>query len=190
MKHLFLVIYFFHGFVACSQHIPLKSARHGLDLVFSKRMTKDSVIADVTFENGKDDFVDILRFDNVGTGRGPEPFILSSKPAIASDELGLISSTLQRDSLASLLGLIDSMNTKIEKRISSEGFCFRVTYRYNQSIIQYFISTKESATDIFKAVEGRLIRIGDNECLNSFYKFLYGTRLIEKTSSASIRWKY
>jgi hypothetical protein len=191
MKRLIVVITLLTvPLLALSQYYPLKSARHGLDLIFSSKITKEQIIDDVLFLDGQDSIVDIVRFDNVGTGSGEGRLIISSKKPIQSDEVGLISFDLQKDSLSSLLDLITRLNTAVHKSISSDGYCFRITYRNKRNISQYYISTKESATNIFKQIEKKLLSLGDGESHYRFYEFLYGTRLIEKTSGTTIRWKY
>ncbi len=162
------------------QDLKLKSARHGLDLIYDDTISKDSIISDTRFADGKNSIVDILRFDNVGdTQGGGGGFIISSKLPVNSDSLGLNPLQLEVDSLKSLLYLVQELDTKNHKRPSG-NINFRMTYRFDGTIYQYFVEGGKESTKYFKNIERRIIAMDNGDALKRFYHFLWTSPLLKK----------
>jgi hypothetical protein len=191
MRKSFIPLIFFvaiQTFTFC-QGFKLKSARHGLDLIYKRNVSKEEIIENVRFLDGRDESIDIIRFDNVATTIGGDgPLIISSKEPIQVDSLGLIPLKLHADSLVSLMYLIEASDTKIYTRTRSE-YLFRVTYRSNGNIQQYYIAEAASSTNYFKKIESWLLNVNNNDALEKFYRFLGPSRLLNY-SSKGVQWKY
>jgi hypothetical protein len=167
-------------FSVLGQSFKLKSARHGLDLILKSNVSKDSIINDTRFADGKDDIVDILRFDNVGEIHGSDiVFIISSKLPVPSDSIGLNPLKLEKDTLKSLLNLIQELDTKIYKRPSG-SISFRMTYRFDGTLFQYFIGGGKESTEYFKKIERRIVTMDNQDALKRFHHFLWTSTLLKK----------
>jgi hypothetical protein len=201
IKHLVDMVQKFGNIIGClilllvstitarAQSIDPRSARYGIDLVFSEKYSKDEIFRHQLFDETPDTIVNVLRLDNVGTSES-FPLIVSSKYPTRSNGYGLNSVKLSADSLSKLLVVVKNLDTKQYKKVVSDGFCFRITYRFNQETFRYFMVTKESATAVFKEIERHLQNFRDEKALLTYYRFLYGSRLVEATSDKTIRWKY
>ncbi len=175
--------------IAFGQGIGLQSSKHGHDLIYGINVSKEAIIDDTMFADGKDEKVDIIRFDNVGTTIwGDGPLIISSKEPIRVDSLGLTPLKLQVDSLRGLIHLTKDLDTKIYRRLPSE-YLFRVTYRFEGNIYQYYIAGAESSTDFFKKIEHRIMKMSTKEALRKFYHFLGSSRLLKRSSDGP-KWIY
>ena len=83
-----------------SEAQQLKSLDYGLKMMLSD-VPKEQLIGDIRFEQGPDDNVDVIRLDHVGPNLWP--LIISSKMPVPTDSLGILSFSLQTDSLRKLL---------------------------------------------------------------------------------------
>jgi hypothetical protein len=178
-------IFFFISFACCAQQIPLRPFSHGLRMV-QEDVNKQQLMDELRFENGPDETVDVIRFDQVSPKS--VPLIISSKMPIASDSLGIISFRLQEDTLSRFLKMIDQVNPKFETR-KSNGILIRVTYRFEQELAQYYMKDSLITTIFFKMIEGRLITNNDLQALEEYYKFLTPTGLLMPKGRKKI-WKF
>ena len=163
-------------FLSCStdaQNHQLKSIAHGLEMMLND-FPKEQIIDEIRFEDGKDDNVDVIRFDHVGPNLFP--LIISSKLPVSTDSLGILSFKLQKDTLANLLFMIDHVNPKVYSR-KVDYVLIRVTYRYKKRQEQYYVTNGKVTTGFCKMIEKKLNTNKDQVALNKFYEFLARTGL-------------
>jgi hypothetical protein len=167
--------------VGQGQTTKLQSSRYGIDLIYGTKGYDKRLVIDYTrFEDGIDNNVDILRFDNVGyTFGGDGPLIISSKEPVWVDSLGLTPLKLQADSLKSLISLIEILDTKTHVKLGDK-FEFRITYRVDGKINQYFVKDAKLSTEFFKAIEKRIIKMNNKEALDKYYHFLWPSMLLKR----------
>jgi hypothetical protein len=179
MRHL-LSFLFILSASAClyGQPSELKPAKHGIDLIYDTHTTKEMVISDVIFEDGEDPEVDIVRFDKYA-GPGVLPLVISSKMPVQSDEFGLNPGKLHSDSLAMFLAVVHNLNTGIIKRPRFDGWLFRITYRLNGMVRQYYVSNAKDPTGYFRKIEQRLSMINDAGIMERFYSFLGQSEFVD-----------
>jgi hypothetical protein len=197
-RQLIIFFAFLCSLSAVGQGFKLKSVKQGFDMIYRTDISKDSVINYTRFEDGRNDKVDILRFDNIGnTGGSDLGFIISSKQPVPSDSLGMNFFKLNSDSLKSLIRLIHSLDTKIYKRVSG-GISFRMTYRFEGIISQYFIGGGKESTEFFKKIEQRILLMENKEAIERLQHFLWTSDLLKKRSDGiqtysprgQIQWAY
>jgi hypothetical protein len=149
------------------------------ELSRSPKITKEQVIDEVPFVDAEGAAtLDILRLDALGTFSG-FPVVISSRAQLYAKSRWVETAVLSPDSLSALLQAIEQLNTKLSHRTTKGRFCFRVTYRFNSQVRQYFIDTEESAVRIFKVVERRLQNFGDKQALHALYQFVFGAELAQ-----------
>lgn len=183
--------------VIYSQQVHLRSAREGLRIIHGRDVSKEEIMEYLLFEDGRDSDVDVIRFDNVGWVLGGKgPLIISSKLPIRIDSLGLIPLKLQVDSLRRLVKLIAQLNTgehkNVLKRIEADptkNQIFRITYRMNGNLEQYFVTSLEECTSYFKRLESCLKSMRNEEPLQMLYQFLVSSELVVIAKDGP-RWKY
>ncbi len=198
VKKEIIVFFLLSSLSATGQEYKLKSVKHGFDIIYRGDISADSIINYTRFDDGKDDKVDILRFDNIGNTGGTDlGFIISSKQPVASDSLGMNFFKLNPDLLKSFIKLIQGLDTKINKRVSG-GILFRMTYRSDGMISQYFIGGGKESTEYFKKIEQRILLMNNKEALERFIHFLWTSDLLKKRADGiqtysprgQIQWTY
>lgn len=170
------------------QGIKLQSARHGLHLI-NGNVPMEAVIDDIRFADGKDDNVDIVRFDILSESHGfPVPLIISTKEPILVDSLGQIPLKLHSNSLRVLIDFISQYDLKVHKKKYSE-YLFRVTYRFNGHVYQYYVATAEASSNFFKTIVEMFQKEEGKEALNRLYEFIGSSGLIKGSRNGQV-WKY
>ena len=176
-----LLILFLIIFQNCSpQTTRLQSAKHGLDLIYAN-IPKEEIINDVKFiDSSSDKKVDILRFDNVGEVHGDlRPLIISVFMPKQVDDLGLYPALLPQDSLSKLIDFVILRHSKITSRPQFDDGNFRITYRRQGIIGQYYVVSVKASSIFFKEIESKLNMSGNKDALKQLYNFLYSSSLIE-----------
>lgn len=183
---------------ATGQDFKLKSVRQGFDMIYRADISKDSVINYTRFEDGRDDKVDILRFDNIGNTNGADlGYIISSKQPVPTDSLGMNFFKLNSDTLKAFIRFIHNLDTKIYKRVPG-GISFRMTYRFEGIVSQYFIGGGKESTEFFKQIEQRILLMDNKEAFDKFFHFLWTSDLLKKrvdgyqtySPRGQIQWTY
>jgi hypothetical protein len=175
-------------FLSCSskaQTNQLKSWRHGLDMKLHD-IPKEELIEEMRFEHGKDDTVNVIRFDHIGNGI--YPLLISSSLPVPTDSLGFLAFKLQKDSLYDFIDMIDNVNPKVYSRKIDEVL-IRVTYRFEGRVAQYYVTNTRITTHFFKIIERKLIAYKEPGALKKFYSFVgrTGTRI---RVHGKTTWKY
>jgi hypothetical protein len=165
------------------QPVPLKSVTHGLKMM-NEDVPKETIIGDIKFQDGADDTVSVVRFDNVELGL--YPLIVSRKIAVTTDSLGLLSFKLAGEPLENFLWFVDNFDPKFHRQ-RVDGILLRVTYRINGEIKQYYITDRKITTAYLLTIEKQLNEVGDPNVLEPFYKFVSSTGLI-KSVRGKIVW--
>src|SRR5579859_8051657 len=160
----------------------LKSVKHGLHLMYGI-VSKDELIDDVRFADGKDETVTIIRFDNNGHAQSGEelPFTISSKEPIRVDSLGLTSLRMNPDTLEHLLDLVSKCENKEYKFPGQRSTLIRVTFRRHGISEQFYIADEIVATRLFKKIERLFLRLNDKTALRKLYFFLGPSNLLRYT---------
>jgi|GEM_PF-6825878 len=176
---IFSVTFLLLAVPGCAQK-QLKSVKHGLHLMYGE-VSKDELIADVEFKDGKDETVTIVRFDNNGRARSGEllPFIISSKEPIRVDSLGLTSLKMNSDTLEHLVNLISNCGHKEYKFPGKSSTLIRVTYRRHGILEQFYVADEISATDLFKQIERMFKSLNNENTLEKLYFFLGPSNLMK-----------
>lgn len=171
----------------CSaQHQELRTTSHGLKMMLTD-VPKEQLIDEVRFQEGFDRHCDIIRFDHIGPSL--YPLIVSSRKAVPTDSLGLISFHMQKDSLRKFLKMIDGVNQKVHEMPSVDMVLIRVTYRLNDTIFQYYVTNPFKATKFLRMIEEKLIANGDLDALDLFYEFIGKTDL-RRNINGVFKWVY
>ncbi len=173
------------SYVVQGQTHQLKPTKYGLDMML-RDIPKEQLISDIRFEDGIDDTVGVVRFDHVGPNL--YPLIISSKLAVPTDSLGLLSFKMQPDSLFKFLWTIDNVNPKFQTRDVDE-ILIRVTYRFKGEVKLYYMKNFKITTGYFWIIEQSLKSYQDKDALEKFYKFLARTGLF-KSEYGVRKWKY
>jgi hypothetical protein len=193
LKHsIYIAIVIVVRTFAFGQGVKLASSKHGFDLVYGD-LSKEVIIDNVKFDSGRDGKTDILRIDHACLVSGSiSPLIISSREPIPVDSLGLFRIKIQEDSLKLLLRIIRVNDTKISKRpsIHSGPGLFRVTYRSERNINQYYTIDVRSSTSLLKKIEQKLINSSDKEILRTFYSFLGSSGLLKYSPDGRDKWRY
>ncbi len=179
----FMLVFLLFGSAIHGQTLHLKPFRRGMKIM-NEDVPMDTIIHEIMFQDGMDDTVSVVRFDNVG--RGLYPLIISSKLPIRTDSLGLLSFNLQADTLENFLWLIDNTMLRFHNR-NFDRVLIRVTYRYHGHIKQYYVTNAKITTGYLLNVEKQLVSNGNSNALKTFYKFVSGTGLI-KSVRGKIVW--
>lgn len=167
------------------QTYQLKSTANGLDMML-RDVPKEELIREMRFDHGKDDTINVIRFDHVGPNL--YPLIISSKLPLPTDSLGILSFKLQKDTLYNFLEAIDNVTPKIYSR-NLDYVLIRVTYRFEGRMEQYYITNARIATGFLKMIEGKLVANGDKEALDKFYLFIARMKL-QKDVHGKRTWIY
>jgi hypothetical protein len=175
---------FTYSSVAQSSH-KLKSTKHGLRMMFGD-ISKEEIIDEMRFEDGPDREIDVIRFDHVGPNLFP--LIISSKMPVATDSLGILAIKLNKDTLHNFLEMIDLVNPKSRSR-KMDKVLVRVTYRYNDSLAQYYVTDALITTKFLKAIEKKLISNSDPKALETFHEFI-GPMRLRKVVNRRFVWVY
>ena len=168
-----------------AQNSPLKSASHGLDMML-KDVSKEQLIEEMRFEDGKDDTIGVVRFDHVGPNI--YPLIVSAKLPVATDSLGILSFKLQKDTLYNFLYTIDHINPKVYSR-HLDKVLIRITYRFHGRLAQYYVTNAKIVCGFFRIIEKLLVDNKDTDALDKFYQFVAETRLLKGVNGKRV-WVY
>jgi len=168
-----------------SEAQQLKSLDYGLKMMLSD-VPKEQLIGDIRFEQGPDDNVDVIRLDHVGPNLWP--LIISSKMPMPTDSLGILSFSLQTDSLRKLLTIVDNVNPKIYSR-KVDYVLVRVTYRIDGRLEQYHVTNARIVIGFLRFFEDHLKLYDDTKALNIFYLFTARMNL-HKLENGKRVWKY
>ena len=163
-------------FLSCSgaaQTDQLKSRMYGFDMML-RDIPKEKLIEEIRFKDGKDDSINVVRFDHIGPSL--YPLIISAKLPVPTDSLGILSFKIQKDSLYNFLEMIDNVTPKVYSRNRDEVL-IRVTYRFEGRVAQYYVTNTRITTGFLKMVERKLIAYKDPEVLDKFYRFIAEMRL-------------
>jgi hypothetical protein len=171
---IYILISFLHWHVINGQSLKLKSFYHGRTMA-NTDVSMDSIIYEIMFEDGKDDTVSVVRFDNP---LGLQPLIISSKLPVPTDSLGHQSIKLSGEQFENFLWLVDKVDCKFYSR-KFDGVLLRVTYRYHGKVKQYYVTNRIITTGYLLLIEKQLRNDSDPSILQTFYKFVSGTRLIK-----------
>ncbi len=182
---IFIIVLQLVPCLANSQSVVLKSSRHGLDMMLTD-VSKDQLIQEIRFKDGTDTAVDVVRFDHVGLNL--YPLIISSKLAVPTDSLGLLSFVLKKDTLSRFLEMIDHVNAKVYTR-EADGVLVRVTYRLDGRLFQYYVTNPIVTSAFLKMIERKLVDNKDDHALQTFYKFIARMKLM-KSVNGKRAWKY
>jgi hypothetical protein len=183
-----LLIFPLLSLLCCSsnaQTVEMKSTAYGLDLML-RDFPKKTIIDEMRFEHGKDSVINVVRFDHVGPSL--KPLIVSSKLPLPTDSLGILSFTLQKDSLQEFLDTIDKVNPKAYSR-NLDFVLIRITYRLDGRLEQYYVTNARVASAFLRMIESRLTANGDPEVLHKFYEFVAPMNLLTVTNR-KLTWKY
>ena len=104
MRYLLILILSFLSALVYCQEYTLKSTEYGLDMML-RDMPKEKIIEEIRFESGKNDTINVIRFDHVGPNM--YPLLISSELPITTDSLGILSFKLQKDTLHNFLWMIN-----------------------------------------------------------------------------------
>jgi hypothetical protein len=113
--------------------------------------------------------------------------IISSKPPIPTDSVGILSFKLPSDTLENFLWGVDNTSAKIYSR-NFDDILIRVTYRYHEQIKQYYVTNRKVASAYLLTIENELINNNDSGALKKFYLFISKTGLV-KGVRGKIVWK-
>lgn len=130
----------------------------------------------------------LMSFDLTTLARICIPLIISSKPPVATDSLGILSFKLHKDTLDAFLEMIDNVTPKMYSR-NSDGVLLRVTYRYEGRLEQYYVTNPIVTTEFLKLIEKKLVDNGDTGALQTFYRFISEMRL-QIAVNGKRKWKY
>jgi hypothetical protein len=153
--------------------MPLKGARYGRVQMLTD-VAKERLIDGMQFFDGADDKSDVVRLDFVAPNC--IPLIISSKKVIPSDSLGLHTITLSKESLASIVDMVNLSNAKINNR-RVDYILLRVTYRHDGDIFQYYVTNETIVAAYLASIEKRFEQAENNEALKSFYEFIQPAEL-------------
>jgi hypothetical protein len=168
----------------------LKSTKHGLDLIYGSKY-KEEIINEVVFKGGVDETIPVIRFDHVGTGTGIFiPLFIATKEVIPTDSVWLIAIKLDSLQMAVLQETINESNTKIYEMESIGYGDFRITYRFNQRILQYYLLNPVNSTKFFRKIEQVILKVNDSGISDRFYSFLHFVGLISYAASGNHKWNY
>jgi hypothetical protein len=173
--NLFILLLLVSACIVQAQPTRLKSARFALKLMHED-VSKDSILNEIRFEDGRNDTLDIVRFDNVELGL--YPLIISTHMPIKTDSLGQLSFKLADEQFENLLWLIDRVECKSFTR-NFDGILLRATYRYHGDIKQYYVTDRKIVTAYLLLIEKELKTTADPDVLRTFYKFVSSTGLIK-----------
>ena len=177
-----LALLLFYG--SCNQ-TPLKSTSHGLHMMLGD-VPKEELIREMRFEHGKDDNINVIRFDHIGPNL--YPLIISSKLPVETDSLGILSFKLQKDALYNFLEMIDNVNPKMHRQ-NPDYVLIRVTYRFEGRMEQYHITNAKIATGFLRLIERKFVTNGDPDALEKFYEFVAPMNL-QKAVDGKKTWRY
>jgi hypothetical protein len=149
-------------------------------------VAKEALIEEMRFEHGEDTAINVIRFDHIGPNL--YPLIISSRLPLATDSLGILSFTLQRDTLINFLEMIDHVNPKMRTR-KFDKVLLRVTYRFEGRLDQYYVTNPIVTTEFLKLIERKLINNKDSKLLEIFYRFIAETGL-QVGVHGKRTWKY
>jgi hypothetical protein len=155
------------SFACTAQQYPLKSYEHGLKVMLTD-VPKEEVIDEIRFKDGKNETIDVVRFDHVG--ENSVPLIISSKTAVPTDSLGILSFSLPNDTLVNFLQMIDHVHPKYPGR-RVDDVLIRVTYRFKGELEQYYMTNSSLTCSFFYMIVNRLKTNKDRAALNTFYRF-------------------
>jgi hypothetical protein len=159
--------------VSNAQTSTLKSTAHGLNMMLGDP-SKEALLEEMRFEHGKDSSINVIRFDHIGPNL--YPLIISSRLPVATDSLGILSFTLQKDTLHNFLEMIDNVNPKMHSR-KFDKVLIRVTYRFEGKADLYYVTNPIVTTEFLKLIEKKLINNKDQMALEKFYEFIAETGL-------------
>jgi hypothetical protein len=177
-----ILIFLLNCHVINAQNHQLKPFRHGRTMLTTD-VPMDSIIHEIMFEDGRDDTVSVVRFDNP---LGLQPLIISSKLPVPTDSLGHHSVKLTGEQFENFLWQVDKVDCKFISP-KFDGVLLRVTYRYHGEIRQYFVTNRKITTAYFLLIEKQLRNDSDPNTLRTFYKFVSHTGLI-KSERGKIVW--
>jgi hypothetical protein len=172
MRCFFLSISLFVGAILAECQ-PLKSTDYGLRVMLSD-VPKEQILSDIRFEDGVDEYVDVLRLDHVGPSL--YPLLISSKMPIATDSLGILAVKLSVKQVEEMLRTIEGINPKMFIRKFDEVL-IRVTYRFRGRNCQYYVTNRKVVCYFLSILEKDLLKFGDDQALNKFYSFVGNTEL-------------
>ena len=185
----FLIVILSLGMIgACTsnaQTYTLKSTAHGLKMMLGDP-SKETLLEEMRFEHGKDTSINVVRFDHIGPNL--YPLIISSRLPLTGDSLGILSFTLQKDTLYNFLEMIDNVNPKMHSR-KFDKVLIRVTYRLEGKTDLYYVTNPIVTIEYLKLIEKKLINNKDQIALEKFYRFVAETGL-QVGIHGKRTWKY
>ncbi|MFN5170789.1 MAG: hypothetical protein ACK5DD_14305 [Cyclobacteriaceae bacterium] len=170
--------------IATAQH-DLKPVSYALEAIMTN-VPKERLIRDIRFIDGDDQMVNVVRFDHIG--KGLYPLVLSSKPVIQSDSLGVLSAVMEVDSLVNILKMLDNTWPKVNEW-KIDKILIRVTYRFDGRLEQYFVTNEKIVMEFLKMVEKKLLWNGNDDVIELFNVFVSRTGL-RVVQDGVFKWKY
>jgi hypothetical protein len=185
LPNIILSLIVLAAYTSKAQTYTLKSTAHGFNMMLGDP-SKKALLEEMRFEHGKDTSINVIRFDHIGPNL--YPLIISGKLPLATDSLGILSFTLQKDTLYNFLEMIDNVNPKMHSR-KFDKILIRVTYRFEGKSDLYYVTNPVVTTEFLKLIEKKLINNKDQMALEKFYRFIAETGL-QVGVQGERTWKY